>query len=46
MYHYETMYGLAMQSKEVKLKRKANKIKTQNSGAGRRGMQEAQWHWL
>lgn len=41
MYHYEMMYGLVMQTKEVKLKRIANKIKTQNSGAGRRGTQEA-----
>ena len=30
-----------MQTKEVKLKRIANKIKTQNSGAGRRGTQES-----
>lgn len=41
MYHYEIMYGLVMQTKEVKLKRIANKIKTQNSGAGRRGTQES-----
>ena len=42
MYHYEMMYGLVMQTKEVKLKRIANKTKPQNSGAGRRGTQEAQ----
>lgn len=41
MYHYEIMYDLVMQTKEVKLKRIANKIKTQNSGAGRRGTQES-----